>query len=385
MYNTPLRKETAILTLVYAKLSGMGITAGHHRLWSHRAYNATTILEYILAVFAASAVRGSIIEWSHHHRAHHRYTDTDLDPYNARLGLFWSHMGWLIFKPRCEYGRVDLSDLKNNRVVMWQSRNYPLLALVAAVIFPTAYAGLRWGDWKGGFVYATLFRLVFLHQLISCVNSLAHWIGEAPYDDKLSPRDHFITAIFTLGEGYHNFHHQFPMDYRNGIKWYQFDPTKWLIWLCDKASLASHLKTFSDNEIQKGQLTMELKRLRKKQDALSWPIPGSDLPVVSWANYQSQAQSRALVCIAGFIHDIEEFMDKHPGGRRILTEQIGKDATSAFFGGVYNHSNAAHNLLAMKRVGILHGGVPHISEEKTVPPSEWLRVARLNELRENSN
>jgi fatty-acid desaturase len=84
---------------------------------------------------------------------------------------------------------------------------------------------------KGTFVKSTF-----------CVNSLAHWLGETPFDDKHTPRDHFATALVTIGEGYHNFHHQFPMDYRNAIRWYQYDPTKWFIWACQKLGLASHLK-----------------------------------------------------------------------------------------------------------------------------------------------
>jgi fatty-acid desaturase len=79
-------------------------------------------------------------------------------------------------------------------------------------------------------------------QSTFCVNSLAHWLGETPFDDKHTPRDHLITALVTIGEGYHNFHHQFPMDYRNAIKWYQYDPTKWFIWVCQQLGLASHLK-----------------------------------------------------------------------------------------------------------------------------------------------
>ena len=81
-----------------------------------------------------------------------------------------------------------------------------------------------------------------LVQSTFCVNSLAHWLGETPFDDKHTPRDHFATALVTIGEGYHNFHHQFPMDYRNAIRWYQYDPTKWFIWVCQQLGLASHLK-----------------------------------------------------------------------------------------------------------------------------------------------
>ncbi|KIM57004.1 hypothetical protein SCLCIDRAFT_193387 [Scleroderma citrinum Foug A] len=246
------------------------------------------------------------------------------------------------------------------------------------VVLPTLAAGVGWDDWKGGFVYAGFFRLVIVHHTSSCVNSLAHWLGDTPFDDKISSRDHLFTALLTASEGYHNFHHQFPMDYRNAIKWYQYDPTKWLIWLCSKVGLTSHLKTFSENEIRKGRLTMELKRLHKKQEELVWPQ--GDLPVVNWSTFQSQAELRPLLCIAGFIHDLEGFMDEHPGGKYLLQQNIGKDATAAFFGGVYNHSNAAHNLLAMKCVGILHGGMPHGTEERYVPPNQLLRVAHIKEL-----
>ena len=85
-----------------------------------------------------------------------------------------------------------------------------------------------------------------------------------------------------MGEGYHNFHHQFPMDYRNAIKWYQFDPTKWFIAVCGALGLASHLHVFPENEIRKGALAMQLKKLKKEQDGIRWPVQVDDLPVVGW-------------------------------------------------------------------------------------------------------
>lgn len=121
-----------------------------------------------------------------------------------------------------------------------------------------------------------------LSQSTFCVNSLAHWLGEQPFDDKNTPKDHFLTALVTVGEGYHNFHHQFPMDYRNAIKWYQYDPTKWFIAACEKVGLATQLKTFPENEIAKGQLSMELKQLRARQDGIKWPAGTGDMPVISW-------------------------------------------------------------------------------------------------------
>jgi len=249
-----------------------------------------------------------------------------------------------------------------------------------AFVVPTVIPWLGWRDLQGGFVYAGVLRLCFVHHSTFCVNSLAHWLGETPFDDKHTPRDHLFTALVTIGEGYHNFHHQFPMDYRNAIKWYQYDPTKWFIWACQQVGLASHLKVFPDNEVRKGQLTMQLKRLRQTQEGLVWPQDNVELPVISWESFQQQSTKRPLILISGFIHDVSTFLDEHPGGRHLLVKNIGKDATTAFFGGVYDHSNAAHNLLAMKRVGVLHGGQPHALEDKSVPPAQRLRIARYDEL-----
>ncbi|KAF8723813.1 hypothetical protein AX14_009161 [Amanita brunnescens Koide BX004] len=374
-----LRWETFLFSIFYYYVTGLGITAGYHRLWAHRSYNASKPLQYFLALAGAGAVEGSIKWWSRGHRAHHRYTDTDLDPYNAHKGLWWSHIGWMLVKPRRRPGVADVSDLSKNDVVKWQHRHYVKLIFLMGLIVPTVIPWLLWKDAAGGYLYAGVLRLCFVHHSTFCVNSLAHWLGEAPFDDKHTPRDHVITALVTIGEGYHNFHHQFPMDYRNAIKWYQYDPTKWFIWVCQSIGLASHLKVFPENEVKKGQLTMQLKKLRETQEKLQWPND-ADLPIVSWESFQEQSQKRPLILISGFIHDVSDFIQEHPGGPHLLIKMIGKDATTAFFGGVYDHSNAAHNLLAMKRVGVLHGGAPHGTEDKVVPPSQRFKIARYNEL-----
>jgi stearoyl-CoA desaturase (delta-9 desaturase) len=165
----------------------------------------------------------------------------------------------------------------------------------------------------GFYIHICLTSANRLPQSTFCVNSLAHWLGESPFDDKHTPRDHMITALVTIGEGYHNFHHQFPMDYRNAIEPYQYDPTKWVIWSLSKLGLASHLKvcrprlsvyhsltyhfqTFPENEVRKGQLTMQLKRLREVQDTIQWSADTSDLPVINW-------ESCALFCSTVRIRD----------------------------------------------------------------------------------
>ncbi|KAK1223257.1 stearoyl-CoA 9-desaturase [Marasmius sp. AFHP31] len=379
-----LRWETFLWSAVYYLWTGLGITAGYHRLWAHRSYNAPPVTQYVLACLGAGAVQGSIKWWSRGHRAHHRYTDTELDPYNAHEGFWYSHIGWMLLRPRRRPGVADVSDLSRNPVVRWQHKHYLPLLFFMGFGFPALVAHLGWGDAKGGFVYAGVLRLVFVHHSTFCVNSLAHWLGETPFDDKHTPRDHMITALVTVGEGYHNFHHQFPMDFRNAIKWYQYDPTKWTIWTLSKLGLTSHLKTFPDNEIRKGVLSMQLKKLKATQDSLTWPTDSNDLPIVTWETFQKQSVRRPLILIAGFIHDVSKFIEDHPGGAHLIKKYIGKDATTAFFGGVYDHSNAAHNLLAMKRVGVLNGGHPHALDDKTVPPASRLKVARYTELKSSA-
>lgn len=307
------------------------------------------------------------------HRSHHRYVDTDRDPYNSKRGLLWTHLGWMLFKTDHRAGSADSSDLRNNWLVMWQHRWYFLLSLVWGFMIPTVIPGYFWGDWKGGVCFSGALRMTMAHHSVFCVNSIAHWLGDAPYDDRHTPRDHLVTAILTLGEGYHNFHHQFPMDYRNAYLWYQFDPTKWFIKACSLLGLANHLKVFPSNEVEKSAFTMKLKDLKSIQDSIKWPCSIDELPVVTWETFQKESRTKNLVLFSGFIHDVTDFVEVHPGGKAILQNACGMDITAAFFGGIYEHSSAAHNLLAMKRVGILNGGVESTMDGH-IPPSQILCI-----------
>ncbi|ORY77210.1 putative stearoyl-CoA 9-desaturase [Leucosporidium creatinivorum] len=355
-FTTPLMWQTALWCFIFYFYTGLGITAGYHRLWAHRSYTATKPLQYFLALGGLGAVQGSIKWWSRGHRAHHRYTDTELDPYSAQRGFFWSHIGWMLVKPRRTPGTADVSDLSKSEVVKWQHRWYLPGILGMGFIFPMCVAGLGWGDWRGGFFFAGAARLTFVHHSTFCVNSLAHWLGESSFDDKHTPKDHFLTALVTVGEGYHNFHHEFPQDFRNAIKWYQYDPTKWFIFTCYLLGLASQLKTFPDNEIKQGQFAMKLKALSNISGDIKWPTSSNHLPVLTWEEFQEASKTRDLVVISGFIHDVSTFIDEHPGGRALIKTRLGKDATTAFYGGYYDHSNAATNLLAQLRVGVIEGG-----------------------------
>jgi len=227
-------------------------------------------------------------------------------------------------------------------------------------------------------------RLTIAHHCTFAINSVAHYLGSTPYDDVLSPRDHFLSAILTMGEGYHNFHHQFPMDYRNAYLWYQYDPTKWFIAVCKLLGLTSNLRVFPSNEIAKGALTMKLKHLKQIQDSIAWPPTIEHLPVVTWENFQEESKTRPLILVSGFIHDVSAFLDEHPGGAAHLTRNSGKDMTASFFGGVYRHSSAAHNLMSMMRVGVVAGGgCP--PPRQAVPPGQSLFVAVRSDVSGNSS
>ncbi|KAL8635168.1 MAG: hypothetical protein Q9228_007317 [Teloschistes exilis] len=355
---TPLYWQTAVWAVLYYFATGLGITAGYHRLWAHTSYSATVPLRIFLAAVGGGAVEGSVRWWARDHRAHHRYTDTEKDPYSVRKGLLYSHFGWMVMKQNPKrIGRTDISDLNEDPVVVWQHRNYLKVVLFMGLIFPMFVSGLGWGDWFGGFIYAGILRIFFVQQATFCVNSLAHWLGDQPFDDRNSPRDHVLTALVTLGEGYHNFHHEFPSDYRNAIEWHQYDPTKWSIWIWKQMGLAYDLKQFRHNEIEKGRVQQQQKKLDQKRARLDWGVPLDSLPVMEWDDYIDQAKNgRGLVAVAGVVHDVSEFIKDHPGGKAMISSGIGKDATAMFNGGVYMHSNAAHNLLSTMRVGVIRGG-----------------------------
>ncbi|KAJ3144478.1 hypothetical protein HDU89_008215 [Geranomyces variabilis] len=367
LFYVPLCWKTAVWSVIYYYITGLAITAGYHRLWSHRSYEATRPYEWWMAITGAGAVQGSIKWWSRNHRAHHRWTDTDADPYSAHKGFWHSHILWMIFKEdNKKLGKVDVSDLNKDPVVAWQHRNFVPLMLFMGFLFPTLVAGLGWGDWRGGYFWAGTTRLTFVHHATFCVNSLAHWLGEHTFDDRHTPRDHFFTALATMGEGYHNFHHEFPSDFRNAIRFWQYDPTKWLIWFASCFGLTYNLNKFPDNEIQKGRLQMQAKKIETLKRKLNWGVPTAELPSYTFDEVRNlvREKGRQLIIIEGLVYDVESFLDHHPGGRMFIKSGIGRDMTSAFNGGVYDHHNAARNLLQGFRYGVLVGEVPESAKSK---------------------
>lgn len=248
--------------------SGMSITAGYHRLWSHKTYDAHPIVKAVFAVGGAMALQNSILHWSSDHRVHHKHVDTNgKDPYSAKKGFWFSHIGWMLREYQAH--RYDdynnCKDLQKDKIVMWQHNHYLAIMLGANFGIPMFLGWLN-GDILGMLLLAGVFRLVVVHHITFFINSLAHIWGRQPYTDTNTARDNGFIAFFTFGEGYHNFHHIFEYDYRNGIRWWQFDPTKWLIKGLSFVQLTKNLRKCPEERIEKAKLAMQLKRAQLKAE-----------------------------------------------------------------------------------------------------------------------
>ncbi|KAJ5673851.1 hypothetical protein N7462_009290 [Penicillium macrosclerotiorum] len=352
-----LHSKTLLFGVFYAYIRSFAIVSGYHRLWAHRTYNASTTLKIIFAILGAGAGQDHIKKWARDHRAHHRYVDTNQDPYNIKQGFFYAHMGWIIFEDRKARttGPVDISDLNSDRIVQWQKKYFVPLFLIMGYLVPSVICGISHGDFLGGFIYAGCLGTAIQQQLTFCVNSVAHWLGDQPYTATKSARQSpWAVTIFLMGEGYHNYHHEFPGDYRTGIRWYDFDPGKWCISLFYFLGLATNLKRFPQNEVDKTRLQRKCEEIEKEGEAVDWGVPLDELPVWKWEEYAEQTRTgRNLIVIRGAVHDVSAFASEHPGGPAMIAGAVGKDATEMFEGGIYGHSNAASNLLDRMRIAVI--------------------------------
>lgn len=252
---------------------GFSITLGYHRLFSHLTFQAHWSVRLFTAIFGAGAFENSIYLWACEHRTHHKHVDHDEDPYSITKGLFHAHIGWLLFKLNPDPPFTNVADLKKDPIVMWQHRYIHLIGTFIAFVFPTVI-GYFWGGWSsalGAFLIAGVARVVILQHCTFCINSLCHYIGNRPYSSRCSARDSWIMALVTFGEGYHNYHHEFQHDYRNGVKPWQFDPTKWIIWTLAKVGLARKLRRVPTDKIVLAELMETQRRIETKLNTPGLP------------------------------------------------------------------------------------------------------------------
>jgi stearoyl-CoA desaturase (Delta-9 desaturase) len=224
-------------------VTGLGITVGYHRLLSHRSFECRNWVKAVLLVAGGWALENSALKWAADHIRHHANCDQEADPYNATRGFWYSHCGWLFYKDANANDKYA-SRLRQDSIVMWQHQHYWLIVLSGLAL--TFAIGFLYNGWIGGlgcFLLAGVGRAFAVLNSTFCINSVCHLWGRQPHGQEDSSRDSWLVSLLTFGEGYHNYHHTHQNDYRNGPRWYNFDPSKWLIFTLSKLGLASSLRT----------------------------------------------------------------------------------------------------------------------------------------------
>ncbi|CAB0038374.1 unnamed protein product [Trichogramma brassicae] len=235
--------------------SMFGVTGGIHRYWSHKCFKARLPLRLLLAFCYISANQVPFRSWIQIHRVHHKFTDTDADPHNSRRGFFYCHVGWLMIKRPKEvvekFKKLDMTDIDADGVVRFCDRHFTVLRIIALYlsIAVPVYC------WNESWYYSSLAQ--FMRYVISLnttftVNSFAHMFGYKPYDKNILPAENRFVVYATHGEGWHNYHHTFPYDYRSSeIGGSKFDLTATLIRFFERIGWAYDLKQPSDSLVEK--------------------------------------------------------------------------------------------------------------------------------------
>ena len=253
----------SVFGLVFGVLTNLSITMGYHRLYSHKSFEAHPLLEAVLLFISAGAFQGSALKWCSDHRIHHRFEDTDKDPYSIKKGFFYAHVGWMMYHDSVSLP-IQAPDLEKNKLIKHQHDYYIYWAVAVGYLMPFLIGAL-FGNAILGLVIAGGLRIFLTQQSTFFVNSLSHTVGKTPYSTEKTAKDSIFVSILTHGEGYHNFHHKFQFDYRNGIKWYHWDPTKWSIQIAALIGLAKKLKTVQFSEILRAKLEVESEKFQNSQ------------------------------------------------------------------------------------------------------------------------
>jgi stearoyl-CoA desaturase (Delta-9 desaturase) len=266
------------LFFVFLAASGFSVTLGYHRLFSHLAFRAKWPVRLFVLLFGAAAFENSVLMWASEHRRHHKHVDHEEDPYDISKGFFHAHIGWLLFKLLPQPPFDNVNDLKKDPWIMWQHRYIHLLAVIVGMALPAAI-GAIWDGWAGalgGLLFGGVAKTVVLQHCTFFINSACHTVGRQPYSTRCSARDSFIMALFTFGEGYHNYHHEFQHDYRNGVMPWQWDPTKWIIWSLSKLKLTGDLRRVPVETIEAAKERSRQEAEMDENDSDAWSV----LPLV---------------------------------------------------------------------------------------------------------
>lgn len=251
----PIKRSTLILAFLLWPISALGITAGVHRLWCHRSYEASFPLKLFLMLCNSIANQSSIKHWALDHRVHHLKSDTSADPHDSSRGFFYAHVGWLLLHKteavRKEGRKVDISDLQADPLVSFQNRFDPYWNFAWCFVLPAAFSVWAFDEtfWHG-FLFAGMLRYVFVLNCTWSVNSLVHGTVASldfpnPYDAAHPPAESRLVSFLAMGEGWHSWHHAFPFCYACSELGCleQYNPTKLFLDGCYHAGLVWNRKT----------------------------------------------------------------------------------------------------------------------------------------------
>ncbi|SBS84565.1 stearoyl-CoA desaturase, putative [Plasmodium ovale curtisi] len=259
--------------IIFYLINGFGITFGAHRLWSHRAFKASPLVQVIFLVLNSFANQGSVIMWAKNHRLHHKYSDTKYDPHNIRNGFFYSHVGWLLYQ-KTKYVKekekeIYVDDLLRNSLLLLQHKLDPYFNFFFCFIIPGIYTYYMYNNfWDGFFILGALRWIITLHATWS-INSASHSFGHRPYNADIKASNNIFTSIVALGEGCHNYHHVFPYCYAMNENFYilSINPTKYVIQFFYHLGLVWDLK--SAQNICKEVRLRETLKIEKRNKLLS--------------------------------------------------------------------------------------------------------------------
>jgi stearoyl-CoA desaturase (delta-9 desaturase) len=223
---------------IFYVITGLGITVGYHRLISHRSFTCKSIVKIGFLIAGAWAIENTALKWCSDHVRHHARVDQTEDPYNAKKGFWHSHVLW-VFTKSPYISEKYVAPFRRDKWIMWQYKYY-IPIVVSGFLLPCVlgYVHRGWIGFLSAFLLAGVLRTFLVLNSTFCINSICHLWGDQPYSELNSSRDSWWVSLVTFGEGYHNYHHAYPRDYRNGPVWYNFDPSKWLIFFLSIVRLA---------------------------------------------------------------------------------------------------------------------------------------------------
>ncbi|KAF5323535.1 hypothetical protein D9611_005581 [Ephemerocybe angulata] len=329
-----VKRASLVLAFLVWQLADFGITIGYHRLYSHKAFKANTVVRAVLALLGSAGFQGAY--------------DIVFIMYAATKGLFYSHMGWIFYKPVYErMGLVDQDDLNRDPVVRFQHKYYVPIALTLGFAFPPL-VGLTWKDPMGSFIWAGLVSRLFIWHCTFLVNSLAHADGLQPYSDEDTSRGNLaVKGIITT----------------SGPSKLDWDPSKWIILTLHRLGLIHGLRRAKEDDIADAVEYMRQKHEPNQPQILSDDsdegYQEKSMNAQDLAVYRQNKPASCLLVLDGFVLDVTSYLGEHPGGAAILREysvradghqKNPKEVQWAFFGGLNIHSRSARRVMRSMRI-----------------------------------